>query len=159
MNNISVNEESRQLSHSENVDFLKTSKLQMNRIGDSSKTKFWSRQEERDPCNTAARKSILERVKLQSLVAKCCKMKKILYSPVKFANFVYICINLVPRVFICITRSENNHFRSKNGYFPARNANIYKICELHRAIFFSFYNISQPNFAILLILRNSFQLW
>jgi hypothetical protein len=77
----------------------------------------------------------------------------------KLSNFVYICINLVPRVFICITRSENNHFRSKNGYFPARNANIYKICELHRAIFSSFYNISQPNFAILLILRNSFQLW
>ena len=27
-----------------------------------------------------------------------------------------------------------------------------KICEFHRAIFSSFYNISQPNFAILLIL-------
>ena len=37
--------------------------------------------------------------------------------------------------------------------FTARNANIYKICELHRAIFSSFYNISQPNFAILLILH------
>jgi hypothetical protein len=45
-------------------------------------------------------------------------------------------------------------FRSKMVVFPARNANIYKICELHRAIFSSFYNISQPNVAILrLILR------
>jgi hypothetical protein len=69
---------------------------------------------------------------------------------VKFANFVGI----------CITRGKNNHFRLKNGYFfPARNANIYKICELHSAIFSSFYSNSQPNFAILLILRCSFQLW
>ena len=36
-------------------------------------------------------------------------------------------------------------FRSKMVIFPARNANIYKICELHRAIFSSFYKISQPN--------------
>jgi hypothetical protein len=36
------------------------------------------------------------------------------------------------------------------------NTNIYKICELQKAIFSSFYNISQPNFAILLILRCSF---
>jgi hypothetical protein len=39
------------------------------------------------------------------------------------------------------------------------NANIYKICEFHRAIFSSFYNNSQPNLAILLIWRCSFQLW
>jgi hypothetical protein len=65
------------------------------------------------------------------------------YSPVKFANFVYI----------CITRRKNNHFRLKNGYFSrALNANIYKICELHSSIFSSFYNNSRPNFAILLIL-------
>ena len=72
-------------------------------------------------------------------------MKKI-YRPVKFANFVYICtIN---------TRCKNNHFRLKKGYFSrAYNANIYKICELYRAIFSSFYNNSQRNFAILLILR------
>jgi hypothetical protein len=62
---------------------------------------------------------------------------------VKFANFVYN----------CITHSKNNHFGSKMVMFPVRNANIYKICELHRAIFSSFYNNSQPNFAILLILR------
>jgi hypothetical protein len=41
--------------------------------------------------------------------------------------------------------------------FPARNANIYKICKLHRTIFSSFYNNSQTNVAILLILRCSFQ--
>jgi hypothetical protein len=55
-------------------------------------------------------------------------------------------------LYICITRGKNNHFRLKNCYFHARNANIYKICELHRAIFSSFYNNSQPNFTILLIL-------
>ena len=43
--------------------------------------------------------------------------------------------------------------------FPVCNTNIYKICELRRAIFSTFYNISQPNFAVLLILRCSFQLW
>jgi hypothetical protein len=34
----------------------------------------------------------------------------------------------------------------------ARNTKVYKICELCEAIFSAFYNISQPNFAILLIL-------
>jgi hypothetical protein len=61
-----------------------------------------------------------------------------------FANFVYI----------CITRGKNNHFRLKMVIFYARNTNIYKICKLHRAIFSSFYNNSQPNFAILLVLRS-----
>ena len=32
----------------------------------------------------------------------------------------------------------------------ARNTKVYKICELCKAIFSAFYNISQPNFAILL---------
>jgi hypothetical protein len=47
-------------------------------------------------------------------------------------------------------------FASKMVIFPARDTNIYKICELHRAIFSSFYNNSQPIFAILLILRMLF---
>jgi hypothetical protein len=50
-------------------------------------------------------------------------------------------------------------FGSKMVLFHARNANIYKICELHSAIFSSFYNNLQENFAISLILRCSFQLW
>jgi hypothetical protein len=56
---------------------------------------------------------------------------------------------------ICITRGKNNHFWAESGsVFIARNTNIYKICELHRAIFSSFYNISQLNSdAVLLILR------
>ena len=41
---------------------------------------------------TTARKSILKLVELQSLVAKCCKMRKIYMSLAKFANFVYFCI-------------------------------------------------------------------
>ena len=39
----------------------------------------------------------------------------------------------------------------------ARNTKIYKMCELCNAIFSAFYNISQPNFAILLILVCSFR--
>ena len=35
----------------------------------------------------------------------------------------------------------------------ARNTKVYKICKLCKAIFSVFYNISQPNFAILLILE------
>ena len=42
-------------------------------------------------------------------------------------------------------------FERKVVIFTARQTNIYKICQLQRAIFSSFYNISQPNFAILLI--------
>jgi hypothetical protein len=38
----------------------------------------------------------------------------------------------------------------------ARNTKVYKICKLCNAIFSAFYNISQPNFAILLILVCSF---
>jgi hypothetical protein len=54
------------------------------------------------------------------------------YSPVKFANFVYI----------CITRKITIYFLAESMViFTARNTNIYKICELHRAIFSSFYNI------------------
>jgi hypothetical protein len=48
-----------------------------------------------------AQKSILKLVKLQSLVAKCCKMRKI-YSPVKFENFVYN--------YLHYTRGKNNQF-------------------------------------------------
>jgi hypothetical protein len=39
----------------------------------------------------------------------------------------------------------------------ARKTKVYKICELYKAIFSAFYNISQPNFAILLILVCSFR--
>jgi hypothetical protein len=48
------------------------------------------------------------------------------------ANFVYFCIPI-----------------------SARNTKVYKMCELCKAIFSAFYNISQPNFAILLIKNQS----
>ena len=44
---------------------------------------------------------------------------------------------------------------SKMVTISARNTNILKICKLRKAIFSAFYNISQPNFAILLILISS----
>jgi hypothetical protein len=42
-------------------------------------------------------------------------------------------------------------FELKMVTISARNTNILKICKLRKAIFSVFYNISQPNFAILLI--------
>jgi hypothetical protein len=53
---------------------------------------------------------------------------------VKFTNFVYI----------CITHGQITIFEQKVFIFITRNTNIYKICELHRAIFSSFYNITNP---------------
>jgi hypothetical protein len=54
------------------------------------------------------------------------------YIPAKFANFVYICISM---------HWKNNIFDLKVVIFTTRSTNIYKICELCRAIFSSFYNI------------------
>ena len=42
---------------------------------------------------------------------------------------------------------------------PDAFINIYKICKLRKAIFSTFYNISQPNFTILLNVGCSFKLW
>jgi hypothetical protein len=43
-------------------------------------------------------------------------------------------------------------FGPKMIAISARNTKVYKICKLCKAITSAFYNISQPNFAILLIL-------
>ena len=102
--------------------------------------------------------------KYASLVANCCKIRKIQLRLVTFANFVYTVfvlsagkitifepnVVILPRVirtyYIFVLRAVNIYY-------------IYKICELHRAIFPSFYNIQQPIFAVLLNLRRSFQVW
>ena len=47
-------------------------------------------------------------------------------------------------------------FEPKMVTISAPNTNIYKICKLCKAIFSKLYNISQPNFAILLISLCSF---
>jgi hypothetical protein len=47
-------------------------------------------------------------------------------------------------------------FEPKMVTISARNTNILKICKLRKAIFSVFYNISLPNFAILLISLCSF---
>ena len=65
----------------------------------------------------------------------------------KFANFVYF----------CITRGKEQSDFEMRLHFSARNTKVYKICKLYRTIFCTFYNISQPNFTILLNLGNSFQ--
>jgi hypothetical protein len=43
-------------------------------------------------------------------------------------------------------------FEPKMVTISARNTNILKICKLRKAIFSVFYNISWPNFAILLVI-------
>ena len=87
---------------------------------------------------TTALKSVLKLVKLQSLVAKCCKMQKIQACKIcKFCILMYY----ARKTDITIEKT------------------VYKICKLYRVIFFTFYNISQPNFAILLNLGCSLMLW
>ena len=71
------------------------------------------------------------------------------YDPVKFANFVYLRITwgkLIP-------------FSRWWYQFFARNTKVYKICKLYRPVFFACYNISQPNFAVLLTSGRSLMLW
>jgi hypothetical protein len=94
-------------------------------------------------------------IKLQNLVANCCKAWK--YSLPKFANFVYV-----------VLRAEIvTIFGSKMVTFSAHNTNIYKVCKLRSSqgyIFRILYPypifsvcilyISQPNIAILLICGN-----
>ena len=90
---------------------------------------------------TTALKSILNLVKLQSLVAKCCKMR--------IANFVHF----------CITYGKLIPFSRCRYQFSVRNTKIYKIRNVHSLTFSIFSNVSQPNFAILLILGCSSMLW
>jgi hypothetical protein len=47
-------------------------------------------------------------------------------------------------------------FEPKMVTIFARNTKLYKICKLCKALFSKLYNISQPNFAILLISLCSF---
>ena len=51
------------------------------------------------------------------------------------------------------------YIEPKEFIIPHMNTSMYKICELQWAVFFTFSNISQPNFALLLILKCSFSLW
>ena len=98
-------------------------------------TIFLPKQEERNFIGSAKR-SILKLVKLQSLVAKCYKIRNI--SLATFANFVYI----------CITRGDAYYFFAHFGLnvvgLHASNTNTYKFWKLCKALFFVFYNL-QPN--------------
>ena len=82
----------------------------------------------------SAKRSILKFVKLQSLVAKCCEIRKI--NLATFANFVYI----------CITRGDAYHFPANFGLNVVgsfvRNTIMHKISKLEEAIFSVFYSIS-----------------
>ncbi len=85
---------------------------------------FWSSQKKQ------IHGKLLKVVKFQNLVGKCCNMWK--YSLRKFANFLYYCIS-----YSC----GNCH---KMVTISTR---------IFQAIFLVFYNISRPNFWILLFLK------
>ena len=71
----------------------------------------------------------------------------------KFENIVY-------RLFVLLRAVKITTFDSKMVIFPVRNVNNTKFDrELHRAIFSAFYKNSQLNFANLLLLRCSFEMW
>ena len=89
---------------------------------------------------TRSWKSILNLAKLQSLAMRCSKIWKI--YPCKFGKF---CIHLYYRWKIIPSWTL--------GYsFLTDNTKLQKIWQLCKAIFFIVYNISQPNFAMLLSL-------
>ena len=92
--------------------------------------------------------SILKLVNLQSLIGKCYKIRK-LYGLAKFAIFLYVLRTEKIPFLMRNWRENGNFFRFRT---------IYKIRILGEAIFSVFYNM-QPNFAILLISRCSFELW
>jgi hypothetical protein len=84
----------------------------------------------------------------QSFVAKCCKMR-IIYSLAKFAIFSHF-----------VLRTGNWQPNRVLGHqFPVCNLKWLKNGKLRMAILSAFYNISQRNFGILLILGCSFKLW
>ena len=94
------------------------------------------------------------------MVAILCRWVK------KLTFFIFkLAANLLLK-FVCShaysQRRKSYHFwaeiASKMVTFSPRNTNIYKICKLRKAIFPVFYNISPPNFAILLTLGSSFYL-
>jgi hypothetical protein len=87
--------------------------------------------------------NLLKLVKLQNLVTKCCTENIALRS----LHILYMFILRAEIVTI---------FQPKMVTISARNTNIYKIWKLCKAIFSKLYNISQPNFAILLISLCSF---
>jgi hypothetical protein len=76
--------------------------------------------------NTTAKNNIMKLVKLQNLVAKCCKAWKnmVLQNLQIFSMFV------LPAEIVTI-------FSSKMVTISARNTNILKICKLRKAIFTS----------------------
>ena len=61
------------------------------------------------------------------------------------------------KLSFCSWAELKTPYREKNQ-FCVRNTKIYKICKLHRGIFFTFYDILHPNFAILLTLGCSLTL-
>ena len=71
-------------------------------------------------------------------------------------DHVLVCLpGIVMGNFITAQKST---FTPKVVKVFARKTKVYKIGKFCKAVFFAFYDISGPNFAILLLLRCSFQL-
>ena len=69
------------------------------------------------------------------------------YSLTKFANFLIIVLRA--QIATIFKAESGNNLRTLH--------NNEKICKLCKAIFSAHYNIFQPNFGILLLLKGSFQ--
>jgi hypothetical protein len=86
-------------------------------------------------------KSVTKLVIFQSFVAKCCKMLyNIALQNLQFSVILYYKREMVP------TSVRNTKW-------------LHEHCKFRKAMLFAFYNISQWNFAVLLILWCSFMLW
>ncbi len=69
-----------------------------------------------------------------------------------------IALQILQIFYIIVLHAEiATTFGSKMVTISTCNTKIWKICELHMAIFSVFYSISRPNFKILLLLKGSFQ--
>jgi hypothetical protein len=87
-----------------------------------------------------------------------CLLQTVTCSSLRLVR-LFSCLS-TPCIFVLRAGKITIYISAQTFFFPrVYNANIYKICELHRAIFSSFYNNSQRNVAMLLILRCSYQLW
>ena len=89
---------------------------------------------------TTALKSILKLIKLQSLVVKCCKNEENI--ALQRLRILYILLYYALKIDTVFSMHVGINF-------PCVIATkIYKICNLYRLTFSTFYNVSQPNFAI-----------
>ena len=87
---------------------------------------------------------------VENRMQQCCAAHIVQLSTILFSIVEPESARNQLRTEICTT------FEPKVVQISAYNTKVYKICEICWAVFSSFYNISRPNLAILLILSCSF---